>query len=221
MTTLLDSRLSDRDFASHLLHVDDLLTWAKSKRLHLPTVPPIDVHEFVQVEALLFGIERDASNVTPEQALNIVLNDQVLKNDPVIQKYPDDIDPITCRWLLGVVAHRKWRELLSGAIAAHELELLDFGSKLPIYTAPVQSPATLPPVLAETTKERRARWLDWYGKGERGALQRVYERELLQNPKADRSFIGKEIDKANKEKAETERGGAMFGQLVQDGKRMG
>jgi hypothetical protein len=145
MTTLLDSRLSDRDFASHLLHVDDLLTWAKSKRLHLPTVPPIDVHEFVQVEALLFGIERDASNVTPEQALNIVLNDQVLKNDPVIQKYPDDIDPITCRWLLGVVAHRKWRELLSGAIAAHELELLDFGSKLPVNLAPTKNAATPAP----------------------------------------------------------------------------
>ena len=77
------------------------------------------------------------------------------------------------------------------------------------------------PVLVETTEQRRARWLDWYGKGERGAVQRVYERELLLNPKADRSFIGKEIDKAKNEKAETKRGGAMFGQLVQDGKRMG
>ena len=77
------------------------------------------------------------------------------------------------------------------------------------------------PVVAETTEQRRARWLDWYGEGERGAVQRVYERELALNPKADRSFIGKEIDKAKKEKAEIERGGAMFGQLVQDGKRKG
>lgn len=75
------------------------------------------------------------------------------------------------------------------------------------------------PVVTETTEQRRARWLDWYGKGERGAVQRVYERELLLNPKADRSFIGKEIDKAKMEKAEIKRGGAMFGQLVQDGKR--
>ena len=84
--------------------------------------------------------------------------------------------------------------------------------------ATTPSPA---PVLVETTEQRRARWLDWYGKGERGAVQRVYERELLLNPKADRSFIGKEIDKAKSEKAETKRGGAMFGQLVQGGKRMG
>lgn len=142
MTTLFDSRLSDRDFASQLLHVDDLLTWAKSKRLHLRTTPPIDKNEFVQVEALLCAIERHANNLTPEQALSIVLNDPVLKNDPVFQKYPDDIDPTTCRWLLGAEAHRKWRELLSGAIAAHELELLDFGSKLPIQTAPAQTAAT-------------------------------------------------------------------------------
>ena len=77
------------------------------------------------------------------------------------------------------------------------------------------------PVLVETTEQRRARWLDWYGKGERGAVERVYERELLLNPRADRSFIGKEINKAKNEKAEAKRGGAMFGQLVQDGKRTG
>ena len=148
MTTLFDSRLSDRDFASHLLHVDDLLTWAKSKRLHLRTTPPIDKSEFVQVEALLCAIERHANNLTPEQALSIVLNDPVLKNDPVFQKYPDDIDPSTCRWLLGAEAHRKWRELLSSAIAAHELALLDFGSKLPINTAPAQTAATPAPVVA-------------------------------------------------------------------------
>jgi hypothetical protein len=74
-------------------------------------------------------------------------------------------------------------------------------------------------VKPETPAQRRARWLDWYGRGERGAVQRVYERERLLNSKADRSFIGKEIGKAKKEKAETKRGGAMFGQLVRDGKR--
>ena len=70
-------------------------------------------------------------------------------------------------------------------------------------------------------EERRARWLGWYGKGERGAVQRVYERELLLNPKADRSFIGKEIIKAKKENNQTEPAKAMYGQLVKNGKRMG
>lgn len=78
-----------------------------------------------------------------------------------------------------------------------------------------------PPVVAETTEQRRMRWLDWYGKGERGAKQRVYERELPLNPKADRSFIGKEIEKAKKEKAEAKQPDGMFGQLVKDGKRKG
>lgn len=150
MTTLFDSRLSDRDFGSPLLHVGDLLKWMKAKRLHLRTTPPIDGYEFVQVEALLCAIERHANDLTPEQALEIVLNDPVLKNDLILQKYPDDIDPTTCRWLLGAEAHRKWRELLSGAIAAHELTLLDFGSKLPIDTAPAQDPTTSAPALTES-----------------------------------------------------------------------
>lgn len=79
--------------------------------------------------------------------------------------------------------------------------------------------ATPAPVVAETTEQRRARWLDLYGEGERGAVKRVYTNELLTNPKADRSFIGKEIEKAKQEKEEAKRGGSMFSQLVQDGKR--
>ena len=145
MTTHFDSRLSDRNFASHLLHVGELLEWAKSKRLHLKTTPPVNDFEFIQVEALLSAIQRNANNLTPDEALEIVLNDPVLKGDPIFQKYPDDIDPSTCRWLLGAEAHRKWRELLSGAIAAHELELLDFGSKLPIKTAQAQTASNPPP----------------------------------------------------------------------------
>ena len=82
-----------------------------------------------------------------------------------------------------------------------------------------QVAAATAPVVAETTEQRRARWLDWYGKGEHGAVARVYKRELLTNPKADRSFIGKEIGKAKEEKETTKRGGSMFSQLVQDGKR--
>jgi hypothetical protein len=71
----------------------------------------------------------------------------------------------------------------------------------------------------ETPEQRRARWLEWYGKGERGAVQAVYERELKVNPKADRSFIGKQIKLAKQEKASALRGGAWGSQLVKDGKR--
>ncbi len=73
----------------------------------------------------------------------------------------------------------------------------------------------------ETVEQRRARWLEWYGKGERGAVQDVYRRELLQNPKADRSFIGKQIKIAKEEKAEAKRAGTWGSQLVQAGKREG
>ena len=148
MTTLFDSQLSCRDYASRLLHVGELLEWAKSNRLHLRTTPPIDKGEFIQVENLLCAIERHASNLTPEQALDVVLNDPVLKNDPALQKYSDDIDPVRCLWLIGAAAHQKWRELLSTAIQNQELSLLDFGSKLPIQTAPTQTGTTPAPVVA-------------------------------------------------------------------------
>ena len=72
---------------------------------------------------------------------------------------------------------------------------------------------------SETSEQRRARWLAWYGKGERGAVQRVYERERLLNPKADRAYIGKQIKIAKAELADKKRGGAWVSQLVQDGKR--
>ena len=86
----------------------------------------------------------------------------------------------------------------------------------PAPVAPSASDAT---VVTETTEQRRVRWLDWYGKGERGAVQRVFKRELLRNPKADRSFIGKEIKKAEQEKQQSRPSGYMVSQLVQSGKR--
>lgn len=141
MTTLFHAELSEREFSSHLLHVGDLLQWAESKRLHLRTSPALDGFEFAQVEALLCAIERQMQDITPEQALEIVRADPALMADPAISRYPDDISPITARWLLGAAAHKKWRELLSGAIEQHELTLLDFASKLPIDTAPAQTPA--------------------------------------------------------------------------------
>ena len=74
-------------------------------------------------------------------------------------------------------------------------------------------------VAKETPLERRIRWLNWWGTGGRGAVQRVYERELLQNPKADRSYIGKQITKAKTEQADKKLDGKWAYQLVRDGKR--
>ena len=158
MTTLFHAGLSGRDYASHLLHVGDLLEWIKSKRLHLKTTPPVNDFEFVQVEALLCAIERNANNLTTDQALEIVLNTPALKDDPIFQKYPDDIDPTTCRWLIGANAHKKWRELLTDAITAHEVTLLDFGSKLPIHTAPATDTATTAPVGAVSASDGVEPW---------------------------------------------------------------
>lgn len=49
----------------------------------------------------------------------------------------------------------------------------------------------------ETTGQRRDRWLKWIEEeqvsGKRGALARVHRRELARNPKADRSYIGRQI----------------------------
>jgi hypothetical protein len=64
----------------------------------------------------------------------------------------------------------------------------------------------------------------------RGAVQRVFARELLRNPKADRSNVGAGIRKAGEEAAEKKRAGVpppaspstafVFGrQIVKDGKR--
>jgi hypothetical protein len=74
-------------------------------------------------------------------------------------------------------------------------------------------------VEGETTKQRRHRWLDLFGKGGRGAKQRVYELELRINPKADRSFICKEIEKAKQEMEGDKQGATWCAQLVKDGKR--
>lgn len=75
------------------------------------------------------------------------------------------------------------------------------------------------PVEVESPKQRRHRWLESYGDGTRGAKARVHKEELLLNPKADRSFVGKEIEIAKQEKETARRNGADYRQLVRDGKR--
>jgi hypothetical protein len=72
----------------------------------------------------------------------------------------------------------------------------------------------LVPMEVESPKQRRHRWLESYGDGARGAKARVHKEELLFNPKADRSFVGKEIQKAKKEKEAAKRDGARYGQLM-------
>lgn len=77
----------------------------------------------------------------------------------------------------------------------------------------------------ETVAQRRTRYLAWHTEevriNPRGALQRVYEREAKQNPKADRANIGKDIKQAQGTTRPQKQAGAMYGQLVtvRDGKR--
>ncbi len=59
----------------------------------------------------------------------------------------------------------------------------------------------------ESPGERRARWLAMLEKeqdrnGRRGGLQRVFEAEKMNHPRLDRSYMGKEIEKARRERAE-------------------
>lgn len=90
-------------------------------------------------------------------------------------------------------------------------------------SAPEPQAATL--TKKETVGQRRARYLEWFNEeartSERGALQRVYEREAKQNPKADRANIGKDIKKARGDANSRKQSGAMYGQLVtvKNGKR--
>ena len=160
-STLFDSGLSVREFKTHLLNVPDLLEWAKSKRFHLRTTPPLDGYEFVHIETLLCAIERHAMSLTHEQARNIVANHHALQArmsaglgvereafDNYVQESP--------AWLVQADAHSQWRKLFAAAIKAGELVLLDFGSKLPIDPVPAQNTATPAHVARPTeTKEQR------------------------------------------------------------------
>jgi hypothetical protein len=97
-------------------------------------------------------------------------------------------------------------------------EWLQAGGESYCWKLHIESVASQP---KETPKQRRERWLGWIGDGERGAVTAVYQRELKVNPKADRSYIGKQIKRAREEKAALLRTNAYTSQLIKDGKRKG
>lgn len=128
MTILFHELLCCREFGSSVLHVPTLLGWVASKGLYLRTDPPLADFEFAQVEAMLCAIERRVFTLsTPEGAVARIAANPVLAQDPSADDFP--------HWLVGAEAHRKWRGVLSGAIATGELVLLDFDSLLPIAAA--------------------------------------------------------------------------------------
>jgi hypothetical protein len=125
--TLFDSRLSEREFGSYLVHVPSFLKWIESKSLNFPeTNPQIDTYRFVQVEALLCAIERPFQSMTNEQAFIIVQSNPELRDEKAAR------EPGTAKWLLHADAHLQWRKLIVAAVKTGELKLLDYASKLTI-----------------------------------------------------------------------------------------
>lgn len=125
---LFHPELTDREFGSHLLSVTRLTAWAAQHELDIVTQPPIGKYQFVQVEALLCAIERAACESTPEAiAVSIIGSSPHLEQDRAASLAP-------C-WLVGADAHQQWRRVLNDAVAAGELALLQFGSKLPVHGA--------------------------------------------------------------------------------------
>ena len=185
MTTCFEAGLAAREFGTHILHVHDLLDWAKSKRLHLRTTPPIDGYEFVHIETLLCAIERHATNLTHAQALLIVKNDPALQARMVAgmgieQEEFDRYLTESPAWLVQADAHSQWRKTFAAAIKAGELLPLEFGSKLPIVTAPEQSPATPAPDVAASDGPAPLRTVINSTKARRNTLTPVIEQAQKQ-----------------------------------------
>lgn len=96
-----------------------------------------------------------------------------------------------------------------------------YGATVEIGAAPAKD--TEAPAPKETVEQRRARYLAMFTEEERinkrGALQRVTEREKKQNPNADRSNIGKDIEKARGTAKAQKQANGWTSQLVHDGKK--
>lgn len=144
MEVLSDKDLHCREFGSALFFVADFFKWLNEKHLRISTIPDIADYEFIQIESFLCAIERAASQVTTEEALEIVQIDPLLANDRMAETNP--------RWLVGAEAHRKWRIKIHEAVNAKELVPLDYGSKLPI-AAPDATPAAKVEAQRSITKQ--------------------------------------------------------------------
>lgn len=146
MTKTLFDTLYDREFGRHVLYVPDLLKWAEDKRFHLLKTLPAFESEFVPVEELLLKIEVHCQTMTHEEALVMVENDAVLKyNQSAI------LAPVFAK---KSASHLEYRNLLSEAISAGELELLDFVSKLPIAST-LNSPGSKKSLLTPRIEEAK------------------------------------------------------------------
>jgi hypothetical protein len=137
--------LSEREFGSNLLSVAKLNDWARSKGFELQTFHQLDAYGFVQVEALLCSIGQAAQESVQDNrgAIFIAQNSPELRQHRVVKEEEHDPTPGRngpLRQLIGNDAIRQWRDLINKAVESGELELLDFGSKLPTQTGEAASP---------------------------------------------------------------------------------
>lgn len=125
--------LAEREFSTHVIAVPQLLAWAQRVGQPLMTTPRLDGYDFAGVETLLCALGQDADNgVSPEVVAEVIANDPTLTNNETLKRFTDDRAVPVASWLLRSQAQSQWREPLRRAIAAGELTLRHFGSKLPI-----------------------------------------------------------------------------------------
>lgn len=188
--------LSDRIRATEITHETGYQDWQRQSLLSLPAGAFVWKEEYVPLHERKFNLE-SITFLSSNTSSGVMAPDEQQRRT-VLDFNPFIDDPET------------------GRVVMEGFDTERSSTQFQAETEPepvVEAPAS------ETPEQRRARWLEWYGKGERGAKQRVFEREKLLNPKADRSYIGKQIEKAKTELAEKKRGGGWTSQLVQDGKR--
>ena len=179
----------------------------------MQTTPSLLAYEFVQVESLLCAIERHmadyARTLTEEQAIEICMNDPVLKNEKDAKKL--------ARWLIGAEAHRKWRERLNQAVTAQELSLLDFGSKLP-----VAAPVPVTGVSSESEPQRRLASLVRLGGTSKwrqsrwqftGISKLVAAEKSDARPRSDEKTIRRDLVEAATAERDAKQAGVLFSAL--------
>lgn len=123
MTNQYHEELAGREFKDALFSVVELRAWLTKSGKEFETVPPLSASGFIQVEALLCGIERAAYDDYPEAtARAIVGRNAVLSVHDLAAEAP--------QWLIGAERHAAWRSELRAAIERGELILRDPVTKL-------------------------------------------------------------------------------------------